>query len=420
MKTKTRLTDAAVKKMAVPTSGTIEVFDTDVVGLSLRVTPKGTKSWCLIYRFAGKSRRMTLGHYPALGVKDVRAVARGALGELAKGVDPVFEKKRRERKQARVYDETFRSLARRFMREYERGIAHDDNPNGAMPLHKTWKETQQLLDKYVLPEWGSVPATELTRADVRALLEPITKRSLSQANKTFAIIRKLFNWATQMDLIDMSPCGGLKKPNKSLVRNRPLRDEEIRAVWDACVEMGYPFGHAYRLLLVTGQRRSEVCAMEYTELDLKHVEWILPAGRTKANRRHVVPLTPLALEILKDVPPIGGRFVFTTTLGRRPVSGYSKATKKLVELSGLEDFRLHDLRETMATTMRERLGIHTDVVGQVLNHAPQGVTQRHYAANHSVEDIRKALLAWNDYLNAVITRETDNNVISFREAGSRV
>ena len=413
MTTHKRLTDVAVQKALPPKTGQRAISDAEVPNLSIRISKGGSKSWSLTYYFGSKRRRMTLGRYPALGVKDARSVAREALSELAKGVDPASEKKRRARQQVRVYDETFGSLATRFMREYERGIAHDDNPNGAMPLHKTWKETQQLLDKYVLPEWGSVPAAELTRADVRALMEPLGQHSTSQANKTFAIIRKLFNWATQMDLVDMSPCGGLKKPHKPVVRNRPLRDEEIRAVWNACLEMGYPFGHAYRLLLVTGQRRSEVCAMEYTELDLKHAEWVLPAARTKAGRRHVVPLTTLVLDVLKDVPPIGGQFVFTTTMGRRPVSGFSKATRRLVELSGVEDFRLHDLRETMATTMRERLGIHTDVIGQVLNHAPQGVTQRHYAPSHSVEDKKKALLVWNEYLSDIVEGSETCNVVSF-------
>ena len=114
---------------------------------------------------------------------------------------------------------------------------------------------------------------------------------------------------------------------------------------------------------------------------------------------------------------MGGQYVFTTTMGRRPVSGYSKATKRLVELSGVDDFRLHDLRETMATTMRERLGIHTDVVGQVLNHAPQGVTQRHYAASHSPKDIRHALSKWAGYLGALLDEDDGTNVIQFPGAG---
>jgi hypothetical protein len=151
MKKKSRFTDTAVKTLMPPTDTTAEFFDSDVVGLALRVTPTGTKSWCLLYRFASKNRRMTLGRYPALTVKNARTLAREALSVLANGVDPARAKKRREREQVQVYDTTFGSLSRRFMREYERGIAHDDNPDSENQFIKRGRRPNRYLTTMCCP-----------------------------------------------------------------------------------------------------------------------------------------------------------------------------------------------------------------------------------------------------------------------------
>lgn len=413
MQNKTRLTDAKARKLNPPESGQKDHYDNDVPGLSLRVSSKGTKTWCYVYRFVSKSKRLTLGRYPDVSIKEARVMARGVAVDVAQGIDPVVEKRRLKREREREQDSTLAKVAVRFMREYERGAAHTDRPDDSEPLHRTWKKTQSLLDKYILPHLGSYPLSEIARADIRELLAPIHEQAPYMANYVFATIRKLYSWAVAVDLVETSPCFGMKKPHKAVPRNHPLSEEEILSFWNACITMGYPFGDAFRLLLITGQRLNEVCAMTESELDVRNDEWVLPPERTKSKRRHVLPLTPLAMEVVGGLSPENTPFLFTTMSGVKPISGQSKAKKRLCELSGLEKFCLKDLRETVGTVMRERLGISSDVIGQVLNHAPQGVTQRHYAASHSPKDMRNALLKWDGYLDRLVHETRADNVVQF-------
>lgn len=424
-----RLTELSIKRAKAPRSGRLELNDSVQRGLCLRITANDVRTWVYRYRFAGRTKRLTIGRYPGISLQEARDAARRAYNAVCDGTDPSQEKKRAQREAERLAAHTFGAVAERFMREYERGPAHFDGKPEAKPLHRTWRETEQILNRYVLPSWRNVPIADITRADVLAILSPIKVSAPYQANKTLAIVRKLYGWALANDLVDASPCAGVKKPHKPEVRNRPLRDDEIRAFWNACEGLGYPYAHAYRLLLVTAQRRNEVCRMTRIELDFDAAEWELPAERTKAGRRHIVPLTELALEILDDVPVFRGPYVFSTNGGDVAINGFGKSTNKLREIAkaqaattdlpALKDFRLHDLRETAATVMRERLGVSLDVVGQVLNHAPQTVTEKHYASAHSLEAKRRALDAWDRYLRRVIGREVEN-VVELRAAASKL
>ena len=121
--------------------------------------------------------------------------------------------------------------------------------------------------------------------------------------------------------------------------------------------MGYPFGAMMKLLLLTGQRRPEVAGMVWSEIDLEGKLWTIPKVRSKSKREHIVPLSAPALTVLNEPPLFGDEaFVFTTTGGRRPVSGFSKAKARANDLSKIENWRLHDLRRTVRTEMA-RLGV---------------------------------------------------------------
>ncbi|HIB54555.1 MAG TPA: hypothetical protein EYO39_07085 [Nitrospirales bacterium] len=142
-----------------------------------------------------------------------------------------------------------------------------------------------------------------------------------------------------------------------------------------------------------------------------------PLKRTKANRRHVVPVTSLGIDVIENVPSTCGTHLFSSSFGANPISNYGDAKLELVQMTQLENFRLHDLRDTVGTVMRERLGISSDVIGQVLNHAPEGVTQKHYCPSHSPKDKRKALMKWDRYLDNLVHETKADNIIQFPGVG---
>jgi integrase len=382
---KVRLTDAAVQKMRPPERGRLEIMDSIVTRLALRITPHGHKSWSVGYRYNGRLRRYTIGDYPTFGVAEARDEAREALRLVSKGEDPAYLKKEKISSQ-RTY--TFRAVLDEYVTRY------------AMQKNRTWEEKKGYLETYAVPMWGNMPIANIKKKDVIALIDKLMDRKVPYtANNVFSALRKLFNWAAERDIIEFSPCAHIKLPMQPTQRDRVLTDAEIKAIWATCDTMAYPFGTMIQLLLVTGQRRDEIAQMRWKEIDFDARILRLAAERVKTNRSHEVPLSPLAIEILSKLPRFkpesGGddseHFVFTTTGGRRPYSGFSKSKKVLDARSKAQDWRIHDLRRTAATNMA-RLGIPVSTISKVLNHVSGGVTaiyNRHTYLPEKTEALEK-------------------------------
>ena len=414
------LTAAAIERLKPHPSRRLEIPDGLLPGLYLLIQPSGAKSWAVRYRHAGKTRKNTLGSYPALELAEAREDARQALQRVQKGADPAKEKKI-ERARAADDSNTFGAVARQFIVKYQ------------APKNRSWKQTARILglvpDKlkpesaddpktYVVLEgsliskWGDRKITDIRRAEIIVALDDLTDRGLtSGANRFLAAIRKLFNWALERDLISASPCAGVKPPADEHSRDRVLTDDELRSVWNTSGEMGWPFGPAIQLLILTGQRREEVAGMRWSELDLKAKQWTLPRERVKNDTGHDVPLSQAAIDILKAVPRISGsEFVFTTT-GESSISGFSKFKERLDTNIGFDDWRVHDLRRTVASGMA-RLGTALPVIEKVLNHTSGsfrgivGVYQRHTFADEK----RHALDAWAAHVGRIIKGQPDNVV----------
>jgi integrase len=194
-------------------------------------------------------------------------------------------------------------------------------------------------------------------------------------------------------------------------RDRVLSDDELRLVWKAAEGMGWPFGPMVQLLVLTGQRRSEVAGMEWQEVDLEKATWVIPSHRTKNAEAHLVPLSPPAVAILASLPRVGD-YVFTTT-GRTPVSGFSRAKAALDGRAEIAPWRLHDVRRTVASGMA-RLGVNLPVIEKVLNHTSGsfagivGVYQRHSFADEK----RRALEVWGRFVEELVSDEPAGNVVA--------
>ena len=384
-----KLTAATVDRIKPPPRGRVDYTDAAFPGFRLRVTERGTKSFALITRLRGKQIRVTLGRHPVLTLAKAREAARDALQAIELGVDP-REAKRRAKAPA---TDMFAAVVQDFIKRHVR-----------KKRLRTQVEYERPIRDYLVPRWGELRVGDITRRDIIDLVDDIADEGKPiAARRCYAIIRKFFNWAVSRGMLDYSPAviASEDLPGRETKRDRTLSDEEIKALWPACDKLGYPFGPMLKLLLVTGQRRNEVATMRWLDADLEMGIWSLAGEVTKAGRAHIVPLSPLALEILSSLPRFDGEFVFSTTGGERPVSGFSRFKHRADELAGIENWRVHDLRRTAATEMR-RLGIGRDVVGAVLNHAPRGVTAEVYDKYDLLNEKLRAFDTWGRKLESLI------------------
>jgi integrase len=175
-----------------------------------------------------------------------------------------------------------------------------------------------------------------------------------------------------------------------------LGDQELHSIWQAADSLGYPFGPVVQLLVLTGQRRGEVCGMRWADVDLAAGLWLM--ADTKGGRPHVVPLVERTCAILEPLPRLGP-YVFTTG-GAGPVSGFAKIKQRIDRVSGIEDWILHDLRRTVRTGLA-RLGFEKHICDRVLGHVPSDIS-RHYDHWEYLPQKRAALAAWAEELDRVI------------------
>jgi len=227
-----KLTDLFVERAKPPRHGRIEYFDAAFPGLALRITENGGKSWCAFYRFCGRLRRLTIGHYPAIKPAQARKEAAAALERVREGFDPAEEK--RARRDLRTSDaDSFSAVAYDYLNR------HLAKNNAA----STYQEAKRDLEHDALPKWGKRLIGSISRRDVIDLVDGIIARGAEvQANRTLARLRALFNWAIEKDRVSVSPVARMKLPTKELARDRVLSDDELRWFWTACDEIGWPFG----------------------------------------------------------------------------------------------------------------------------------------------------------------------------------
>jgi integrase len=407
-----KLTDLFVERLAPPAKGRLEYFDTTFPALALRVTDTGHKSWSLFYRAAGRLRRYTIGNYPAFDPAAARKAASAALHRVQAGGDPAEEKRQRRLSPAPSADD-FASIAREYLeREVKKNTAAS-----------TYKETARILEKDVIPEWGKRSIGTIVRRDVSLLIDKKAANGAEvQANRILSRLRTLFSWAVRKDRIASNPCDGMRPPTREKSRDRVLNNDEIKLFWNACDDLGWPFGPLFKLLLLTAQRRDEVASMEWEEVDLGGAVWDIPKTRAKNGVGHEVQLSREAIEILSALPRIAGGFVFTTN-GKTAVSGFSRAKERvdafMASRAGhdIEPWVLHDLRRT-ATTGMAGLKIPPHVVDKILNHTAgtiRGVAAVYNRAQYG-EERRDALAAWGRAVEAIVTDRPAGNVVPLAPA----
>ena len=372
-------TDLSIKSLK-PSNKQVDYYDTKIKRFGLRVSPTGTKAFFLWYRFQNKGKRLGLGRVGVVNLSDARKKALQALADIANGTDP----KLRYKSEAPDADgPTFELYVDTFISKY------------AKRHTKSWSETDRLLKREFVSKWGKRSLASITKTDLISVLDAIVDRgSPSAANHAFAAVRKLFNWAVERGDLEISPALNVKKPTKHVSRDRVLSMDELTGIWSAADQMGHPYGVIVQLLILTAQRRQEVAGMRWAEIDLPQGIWTIDRDRNKSGRQHSVPLSPAVSKLIRKQQQ-DGDLVFPGRKSDSPVSGWSKWKRQIDELSGVTNWRLHDLRRTAATGMA-KAKTPPHVVERILNHTTGtlGGVAGVYNQYGYLDEMRAALEQW--------------------------
>lgn len=395
-----------------------DYFDTVTKGLCLRISPAGTRAWNLVYTKPtdGKRARMKIGRYPEMTLAKARERARDARAGLGEGADPVAEKR------ALAASQTVSDLIDNYVARHA-------------STKRSGDEIARRLRKNVSEVIGTVKLSDLHRRDLTRCIDAVKDRGAPvEANRLFEDMRAMVRWAKGRGDLDDNLVDGMRRPTETKERDRYLTADEIRTMWAALPEadMREATRRILRLCLVTGQRVGEIAGMMREEIDLEAAVWTIPPERAKNGREHVVPISAMAVAIVRDqiedVDALAERkdravpnWVFPGPGFRAAVTAASvpKAVKRLEEdgdVMGIAPFTPHDLRRTAATHMEE-LGISPFIVGHVLNHVSMTkatVTSRVYARYDYAREKREALHLWAERLACIIADK--DNVVPLRAA----
>jgi integrase len=414
--------------------------------------------------------RRALGDHGELTLDGAREKARAWLALIQKGIDPKIEEARKRAEAMRRQTNTFGAVAAEFIDQYVIGPAtvelerqakqaRSEDPHlaeaeslamiRALPKNRALvkqsegegiekrDDAENTINTEFVKRWGTRPVTDILPEECAAAIRAIVKRGAPyQAHNAFGYLRRLFNWAIGRHEfgITVSPLERLSPKDligKREARERILTDTELTAVWDATggrvdaailaesrrrdrladktAPIGYPYGPLFRMLILTGQREREVADMTWSEVDLAGKLWTIPASRMKGGRTHQVPLAPDALALLKSLPRFtAGDFVFTTTAGAKPVNGFSKAKVRLDRLSGVDAWKLHDLRRTVRTHF-SALPVQDNVRELTIAHAKQGLHKVYDLHAYRAEKL-ECLTLWEARLRGIVVPAPDNVV----------
>lgn len=403
-------------------------------GFGIRVLTSGHKVWVFTYTYDGKRRQMNLGSYPDKKLSDARTDYSAAYSILHDKSNPRDPQEERDHK----HDEGRMAREERRLAPTVADLITEYIEKHAKPNKRSWYEDERILNKDALVVWGKRKVADIKKRDVVLLLESIIERgSPGSANNNFKIIRKMFRFAVQRDILEHSPCDGVVMPAPLNRGDRVLNEAEIKTLWnslDTC-HVSPEIRAAIRLILVTAQRPGEVIGMHTSEIDGHW--WTIPAERSKNKKAHRVYLTDMALDLIGDKSEEG--FIFPCTdlkknqamarlsisqvvsrniavpvlINGKPV--FDKTGKPVTENKlGVSDFTPHDLRRTAATTMSQ-IGFMDEIIDAVLNHTKQGII-RTYNLNRYDKEKQQSLEAWERKLNGIISNKESNVIPMKRKA----
>ena len=447
-------------------------------GFTIRVLPTGVKTFLFVYTFDGRRREMNLGIYDNVKLGDARSAYSAAYSILHDKANPRDPQEERDRQQ----DEAREKREERRNASTVADLVDEYIDKHAKKFKRSWQDDERLLRKELLNEerkkgatvwskrsakdatdWGNRKAADITKRDMTLLLESIVDRGTpAMSNQVLKVVRKMFNFAVERDILKHTPCTGVKTLAPNTRRERTLSENEIKTLWGSMGSAVISDGmeRALKLVLVTAQRPGEVAGMHTDEIDGHW--WTIPAERSKNGKEHRVYLTNTALEVINAAiednqqslinhnlrmkkekktevqitDPYNG-FIFPCPHKDKvqaidshalPVSVRRNLAWPLTDAKGkplyqkdgkpatenklkVEQFTPHDLRRTAATFMGG-MGFMDEIIDAVLNHVKQGIIRTYNRHGYDKEK-QQALEAWERKLNSIITA-TESKVISIQ------
>jgi integrase len=394
-------TDRTLKAIkAPPKPKQVDYFDQSLPGFGLRVSYNGRKSWIALYRCNGVKGRLTIGRYDVLPLAEAREKARDALKAAATGDDPSLKKG--EDREA----PTFKQLSERYIEKY------------AKPKKVTWEKDERLLNNNLVPALGRKKAHLVTRRDLRTELNKVADRPAPvEANRTFEVVRKMYNWAVEEEILNENPAANLPKPSEEKPRERSLTADELQTFWQALTAEEPIVRNVFRLMLLSVQRRNEITRMRWPDLDRRENWWNIPRELTKTKRPYRVPLTPAMLAIIEEMEGLSldAEWVFPRAAGGRPVpeSTVTRPFRALIKSAGLAHFTPHDILHSVTSHMTA-MGISQFDVSKLRHHTSSNSKNMSSRYDHYVYDRekRRALDMWNArLLDIVAGKASASNVV---------
>jgi integrase len=384
-----KLTKSTIDALPIAKSDVV-YWDAGYPGFGVKVTPKGRKVFIVLYRAGGagsKLRKYTIGPYGRVTLHQARVAAQKVFAARLEGRDLAAEKREARR---RVVADRVEDLLESFIAQ-------------RLAQNRSGGEVSRLLRREVGKPWAGRSIHEISKRDVVEVISAIEQRGAPvAANKTLKSLKTFLRWCVGRAVLDQSPAEGVPLPAKEIARDRVLNDQELAQVILAASQMGGPYGGIVEMLALTGQRREEVARMKWDELDLVKRAWTLPKSRTKNGKEHLVHLSEQAITLLRRADK-KGPFVFSA-LGTKPFREFSKAKRRLDQLSGVSGWRLHDLRRTCVSGMA-RLGIAPHVADKILNHQTGTISgvAAVYQRHEFLSERREALDVWGAHVGAILS-----------------
>ncbi|MCK1284062.1 integrase family protein [Bradyrhizobium sp. 44] len=399
-----------------------ELRDEKVVGLRLVVQPSGVRTWVVRYKpAASAARRFTIGAYTeALGLDEARKIAAKVKLGVVHGDDPAAERKA-IRKAAptntvlaafKAYDRGHLSWGRDYVDDETKEVTPAEKDASGRPVEpkigaETAAATRSFFVRRVLPVWGNRAVGSISRQDCVALLDGLSKfKDAHRKGKTR--LSHFFGWTMDRNsTVKANPAAGIQTETADS-RERILSDQELRAVWLACDQLGN-FGAFVRTLILTMARRNEAARMDRAELS--PTLWSCEGDRTKnglAMDWHRTPQLNAVIDPL--LKRSNSPFVFEGRHHNRPMGGFSDLKAKLDAITGdaVAHWTLHDLRRTSRSLM-QRLGVPLEVRRACSNHAAggiDGVYDRHAFDVEKAEAFQKLA----DQIDRIVSRQSSKVV----------
>jgi integrase len=383
-----KLTKSAIDALPTPPKD-IVYWDSGCPGFGVKIAPKGRKVFIVLYRAGGtgsRLRKYTIGPYGRITLHQARAAALKIFAARTEGRDPAAEKQQARR---RLVLDGVENLVEFFISEH-------------VSKTRSAREISRLLRREVIPSWGRRSIHEIGKRQVIELVTEVSARGTpAAANKLLKVVKTFFGWCVGRAILDLSPAKGVPALARERARDRVLDDDELARILRVARQINGPYGGIVELLALTGQRREEVAQLTWDEVDLASQTWTLPACRTKNGKRHIVHLSKEAIAVLMRTPKLG-KFVFSLT-GTKPFQSFSAAKRELDKLSGISDWRLHDLRRTCVSGMA-RLGVAPHVADKVLNHQAGTISgvAAVYQRHEFLAERKDALERWSFHLAGVL------------------